>query len=114
MIDAGKAPVLVGVAQVEQRIGEPGEGEEPLALMVEAVKQAAEDACSHALLAAATSVRVVRGAWPYGNPAKAVAEQIGLGDVETGLTPFGGNSVQSVVNRSALDVQAVVGRRVVR
>ncbi|MEE8042021.1 MAG: acetyl-CoA acetyltransferase [Pseudomonadales bacterium] len=106
MNDASKVPVLVGVAQLEQRISEPGEGEEPLALMVEAVKRAAEDAGSQALLAAATSVRVVRGAWSYDNPAKAVAEQVGLGDVETGLTPFGGNGVQSVFNRSALEVQA--------
>ena len=35
MNDASKVPVLVGVAQLEQRISEPGEGEEPLALMAE-------------------------------------------------------------------------------
>ena len=106
MNEAAKVPVLVGVAQLEQRISDPAQGKEPLVLMIDAVNQAAQDAGSRALLQAATSVRVIRGLWPYGNPAKGVAENIGLGSVETGLTPFGGNFVQTVLNRSALDIQA--------
>ncbi|MEJ2130588.1 MAG: hypothetical protein P8Y95_02960, partial [Gammaproteobacteria bacterium] len=106
MNDAARVPVLVGVAQIEQRIHEAGEGKEPLALMIDAVKRAAEDAGSRALLNAATSVRVIRGVWPYQNPAKGVAEALGLEGVETGLTPFGGNFVQTVLSRSALDIQA--------
>lgn len=100
-------PVLVGVAQLEQRIkGDPREGKEPLALMVEAVRAAAADTGNPAVLDAATSVRVIRGIWPYKNPAAVVAQAIGLPSAETVLTPYGGNFVQSVLNQSALDIQA--------
>ena len=105
---ASETPVLVGVAQVEQRIGDLAEAREPLDLMIEAARNAAEDAECPALLNA-DSVRVVRGMWPYANPASAVAEAIGCSGAETGLSPFGGNYVQTTLNKSALDIQA--GRR---
>jgi acetyl-CoA C-acetyltransferase len=98
-------PVLVGIAQVEQREDDPSIAKEPLDLMIDAVRQAAEDAGSRALLNA-SSVRVIRGIWPYENPAKAVAEAIGTPGAETGLTPYGGNFVQTTLNQSALDIQA--------
>jgi acetyl-CoA C-acetyltransferase len=99
-------PVLVGVAQLEQRITEPTEGKEPIELMIDAVRMAAEDAGCPRLLAEAESVRVVRGIWPYKNPAAAVAEAIGNSSAETVMSQFGGNFVQSVVNQSALEIQA--------
>ena len=70
-------PVLVGIAQLEQRVSDPKTGKEPLALMIDAVRAAAQDAGSDALLAAATSVRVIRGVWPYKNPARVVASAVG-------------------------------------
>ncbi len=102
---SNQVPVLVGVAQVEQRINELAESREPLELMIDAVRLAAEDAECPQLLQA-DSVRVVRGMWPYANPAKIVAERIGCANAETGLSPFGGNYVQTTVNKSALDIQA--------
>jgi len=99
-------PVLVGISQLEQRIKDPVGGKEPLELMIDAVRAAAADAGSNALLDAATSVRVIRGIWPYKNPARVVAGAIGVPNAETALTPYGGNYVQSVVNQSALDIQA--------
>jgi acetyl-CoA C-acetyltransferase len=101
-----KVPVLVGVAQVEQRISAAGEGREPIELMIEAVQRAAADAGSRQLLEDAGSVRVIRGIWGYQNPAKAVAEAIGAPNAETALAPYGGNYVQTTVNRSCLDLQA--------
>lgn len=98
-------PVLVGIAQLEQRIDNPAEAKEPVELMIEAVRQAAQDAGSSELLNA-TSVRVIRGIWGYENPAKAVAEAIGNPNAETGITPYGGNFVQTTLNKSALDIQA--------
>lgn len=98
-------PVLVGVAHVDQRIDEPSQAREPLELMIEATRQAAQDAGSTKLLNA-SSVRVVRGIWGYENPARAVAEAIGQPNAETALTPYGGNFVQTALNRSALDIQA--------
>ncbi len=99
-------PILVGIAQLEQRIDDPLKGKEPLALMEQALRAAAEDAGSSALLSEATSVRVIRGIWPYKNPAAVLAEALGVPGAESCLTPFGGNFVQTTVNMSALDIQA--------
>ena len=99
-------PVLVGISQLEQRLSEPETAREPLDLMVDAVRAAAEDAGCPALLEEAGSVRVIRGFWRYENPARAICEAIRNTRAETALTPFGGNYVQSVLNRSALDIQA--------
>ena len=99
-------PVLIGISQLEQRVGDPARAREPLDLMIDAVRAAAADAGSNALLECATSVRVIRGIWPYKNPARAVADAIGTPNAETALSPFGGNYVQATVNQSALDIQA--------
>ncbi|MEM7097102.1 MAG: acetyl-CoA acetyltransferase [Pseudomonadota bacterium] len=98
-------PVLVGIAQLEQRISDPAQAKEPIELMIDAVQAAAADAGTSELLKA-TSVRVVRGIWGYENPAAAVASAIGNPGAETALTPYGGNFVQTTVNRSALDIQS--------
>lgn len=100
-----QTPILVGVAQLEQRIDDPLAAREPVALMIDAVRRAAEDAGAPALLTQASSVRVIRGIWPYQNPARAVAEAIDNPRAETGLSQYGGNFVQTVVNQSALDIQ---------
>ncbi len=99
-------PVLVGISQLEQRIDDPRTGKEPLALMADALRAAAEDAGSSALLDQATSVRVIRGIWPYSNPAKVLADEFGISGAQTCLTPFGGNFVQTTLNASALDIQS--------
>ena len=101
-----ETPVLVGVAQLSQRIQPPGEGKEPIELMLDACRMAAEDAGQPALLAQANSVRVIRGWWRYQNPAKALCEAFGSHRAQTAITPYGGNMVQSVVNRSALEIQS--------
>lgn len=102
---SANVPVLVGISQLEQRIDDPANAKEPIELMIEAVRAAAADAGSSELLNA-SAVRVIRGIWPYQNPAKAVAEAIGNPNAETGLTPYGGNFVQTTLNKSCLDIQA--------
>ena len=101
-------PVLVGVAQLEQRDADPvaGRGKEPLELMIDAVRAAAEDAGAPDLLASADAVRVTRGMWPYEDPAKAVAEAIGCQGAETGVSMWGGDAVQLMLTESALDIQS--------
>ena len=101
-------PVLVGVAQLEQRHADPvaGTGKEPLELMIEAAREAAEDAAGPGLLAAADAVRVTRGMWPYENPAKAVAEAIGCPSAESGVSMWGGDAVQLMLTESALEIQS--------
>ena len=99
-------PIIVGVAHVEQRITDPLVGLEPTDLMVEAVRKAAEDAGNPMMLSAVNSVRVIRGAWRYKQPAGYVAEKIGSPGAEKVGTCFGGNMVQSTVNASAIDILA--------
>ncbi len=101
-------PVLVGVAQLEQRDADPavGRGREPLDLMIDAVRAAAEDAGAPGLLASADAVRVTRGMWPYENPGKAVAEAVGCPEAETGVSMWGGDAVQVLMTESALDIQS--------
>ena len=100
-------PVLVGIAQLEQRDADPveGTGKEPLELMIDAVREAATDADAPALLDSADAVRVTRGMWPYEDPARAVAEAVGCPGAETGMTLWGGDAVQSVLTESALEIQ---------
>ena len=97
-------PILVGIHHLEQRETDPSVAREPIELMIDAVTSAAQDAGNKALLNA-SSVRVIRGIWPYQNPAKAVAEAIGCSGAETAVSAFGGNFVQTTVNQSALDIQ---------
>lgn len=99
-------PILVGINQLEQREADPFAASEPLRLMVAAARGAAQDTGNEALLAQATSVRVVRGIWPYLNPGESLKAELGLHNADTWLTPYGGNMVQSLVNRSALDIQS--------
>jgi acetyl-CoA C-acetyltransferase len=106
MASDDRTPIIVGVAQIEQREDDPANAKEPLELMVEAVRAAAADCGNPKILELADSVRVVRGIWGYGNPARAVAERIGATGAETGLTSLGGNYVQSLTNRSFLDIQS--------
>ncbi len=99
-------PILVGVAQNEQRIETWEEHKEPLELMFAALQSAAIDCGNPKVLEAATALRVVRGRWPYTNPAGVLRERLNLPGAETAITQFGGNYVQTLVNQSALDIQA--------
>lgn len=99
-----KTPVLVGVSQILNRTFDKESIQEPIDLMIRAAKAAAQDTGSGQVLPAIDSVRVVRGIWRYKQPAGYIADQLGLGDVEKVGTPFGGNSVQALVNQTALDL----------
>ena len=105
MSDAN-TPVLVGIAQVQQREQDYTIAQEPLALMLEAIRLAAEDAGAPALVDKATSVRVIRGIWPYKDPGRALATELGIASAESCLSQFGGNFVQTTVNEACLDIQA--------
>ncbi|MYD44515.1 MAG: acetyl-CoA acetyltransferase [Gammaproteobacteria bacterium] len=98
-------PVLVGVAQVAQRTKDLTVAKEPVELMFEALHNAAQDTGNPSILRHVESVRVSQGQWQYENPAKYLASQLELPNIETGKTVFGGNGVQTTVNLSALDIQ---------
>ena len=54
----------------------------------------------------ADAIRVVKGAWPYHDPGRIVAERLGASPRQTALSTDGGNTPQSLVNRSCLEIQA--------
>ena len=100
--------MLVGGGQVNQRTSEGDPAREPVDLIVEAARRAAEDAGTNGkLLAAVDAVRVVSLlSWRYRDPGALVAERIGASPKETAVTTPGGNTPQSLVNRTALDIMA--------
>jgi acetyl-CoA C-acetyltransferase len=101
-----RTAVLVGAGQFMQRTADPAEALEPLAMMVEAIERAAADAGATQLLRAVDSIRVVKGAWPYRDPGRLIADRLG-GEVRQTLLSFdGGNTPQSLVNQTALDIEA--------
>src|SRR5436190_15820853 len=103
-----RTPVLVGGGQVNQRTSEGDPAREPVDLIVEAARRAAEDAGTNGkLLGAVDAVRVVSLlSWRYRDPGALVAERLGASPKETAVTTPGGNTPQSLVNRTALDIMA--------
>ena len=101
-----RTPVIVGVGQFLNRIDALDQALEPLEMMLRAVRVAERDTGSGGFLDRVQSVRVVRGLWRYGNPARVVAECIGAPVAQTVGTLFGGNQNQAVVNRTAAEILA--------
>jgi len=99
-------PILVGVAQLQYRIKSLEDVTEPIDMMLQASQAAAEDTGNPSLLGQVQSVRSIRGMWHYQNPAKYVAEKIGVPNAQTTGTNFGGNQVQYVVNQTSMDILA--------
>ncbi|MBA2279817.1 MAG: acetyl-CoA acetyltransferase [Acidimicrobiia bacterium] len=104
-----RTPVLVGGGQFSNRVDEGAEALEPVDLLAEAARRAAADtgaADAGKVLAAVDSVRVVQLlSWRYRDPGRLVAERIGASDVRHTLyTHAGGNTPQSLVNRTCLDI----------
>jgi acetyl-CoA C-acetyltransferase len=95
------APVIVGVAQLTQRPGtEPPR--EPLALMTDAARTAANDAGAPSVLDMVDSVRVINIlSWPSAAPARDLSRALEITPREMLYTAVGGNTPQWVVNETA-------------
>lgn len=95
-----RTPVIVGVGQVNQRDECPDT--EPVDLMAAAAREAADPR----VLAAVDSVRVVNLlSWRYRDPGLLLGGLIGAQDAATQYTGIGGNTPQSLVNQTCLDIQ---------
>jgi len=101
----GRTPVIVGAAQIVQRAPDPAKAREPLLLMEDALRAAAEDAGAPALLAQADSVAVCQGLTDYGNPAAWLAERFGV-RAESVLGLISGTTVQQLVSDAARAIEA--------
>ena len=100
-----RTPVLVGAGQFLHRAAGLDDALDPVGLMAEAVRAAAADA-GLASVPEVDSIRVVGLlSWRYGDPAFVLAEALGLSPRETAVTTMGGNSPQTLVNGTALEIQ---------
>lgn len=95
-----RTPVLVGAGQVNQRTEQAAV--EPVDLMAAAAREAADPR----VLAAVDSIRVVNLlSWRYRDPGLLVGQRIGAPNAATQYTGIGGNTPQSLVNQTCLDIQ---------
>lgn len=102
-----RSPVIIGAGQVLQRAASLDDAREPVDLMADAVEQAAADAGLAGVPHQVGSIRVVNLlSWRYGNPAAILAERLAVSTRECGYTGAGGNTPQSLVNLTSLDIAA--------
>src|SRR3989454_1169596 len=99
-------PVLVGTGQTIDRPADPAAGREPLVLMEEAARRAAEDAGGGARLLAAVDTVAVPAVvcHDYGDAAGLLAERLGCPRARRLNTTLGGNTPQALVNHLADEV----------
>ena len=101
-----RTPVIVGVGQQLQRIDNPLEALTPVAFIANAIREASKDAGLSAV-PNVDSLRVISFlSWRYRDPARFIAAELGITTAETVASSMGGNSTQSMVNATALDIQA--------
>ncbi|WP_419841885.1 acetyl-CoA acetyltransferase [Candidatus Poriferisodalis sp.] len=100
-----RTPVLVGAGQFKQRPEVPVEALEPVAMMAEALNAALADAAAPGLAKRATHTWVVKGAWPYSDPAALLNERFGIA-ARTGLSTDGGHVPQTLVNMACNRIAA--------
>ena len=100
-----RTAVIIGVGQFVNRSSSLDDALEPVALMELAVLAASTDA-KLAGPPPADAVRVVgQLSWRYGNVPRFLAERLGLEPRRLDYTTMGGNSPQSLVNATALQIQ---------
>ena len=82
-------PVLVGVAAVQQKVDDYRQALEPVALMEQALRDAAADAGSSELLRRADEILVPKSLWGYSDPGRILADALGAESATTLLAEFG-------------------------
>ena len=99
-----RTPVIVGCGQITVRADD--EPREPVALMAEALRLAAADAGSPALLGAADSIRsVAQLSWRYRNPSLAVADLMSAAPRQLMTSRMGGNLAGVMLARAAESIR---------
>ncbi len=98
--------MIIGVGQYVHRAESLDDALEPVALMERAVLAASTDAALDGP-PAADALRVVSQlSWRYGNTPRFLAERLGIDPRRLDYSTMGGNSPQSLVNATAIDIQA--------
>lgn len=98
-------PVLVGVAAVQQKLADHHQAREPIALMEQALRDAARDAGSDELLRRAAEIMVPNSLWGYRDPGGLLAARLGADNAASVLADFG-ILQQSLFNRACQRIVA--------
>src|SRR4029453_4938053 len=103
-----RTPVLVGVGQWSNRVDRGEPAVEPVDMMAEALRRAAEDSgAGLRALERADAVRVSRSlSRSYRNAARLVAERLGAAPRDEAVTPAGGNEPQGLGAQAGRHVAA--------
>ena len=103
-----RTPVLIGAGQLSNRVDRGADVLEPVDLIVEALRRAADDSgAGSAALTGADTVHVVGLlSWRYRDPALLAAQRVGATPRVTAVSGMGGNGPQSLVNLACLAIQA--------
>ena len=101
-----RTPVIVGAAQVTDRVDDPTDARTPLELMVDALESAAIDGGAPGCLANLDLLGVSGGLWSYTDPGRQVADRVGAADAATLVTAWSGHSPQFLLNHLAARIQA--------
>ncbi len=101
-----RRPAIAGVAQIVQRVEDPREAAEPLALMERAIRNAAEDAGAPKLVESLDAILVPQGLWQYGDPGRLLGQRLGSPGVRTTVGAISGHIVQILVNRACEEIAA--------
>lgn len=83
------APVLIGVAAVQQKETDINVSKEPVALMIDAVNAAIADSGAPQVAADIEVITIPKGMWSYSNPSALVADAIGATRAKTEFCDFG-------------------------
>lgn len=107
MVDP-RTPVLIGAGQLSRRVDQGESPLEPVDLIVEAARRAAEDSgAGEAALTGLDAIHLVAMlSHRYRDPGLLLAERVGATPKDTSYSGMGGNSPQSLVNLACLDIQA--------
>lgn len=104
-LSADRIPVIVGVGETLDRPASPAQGAEPLALMIEALRRAEQDAAP-GLLALTDSLDVVcEYSWPYVDAPGLVASALDLPPGHRHYGETGGESPVRFIHEAALRIQ---------
>ena len=101
-----RRPAIAGISQQIQRIEDPREAAEPIALMERAIRDAAEDAGAPKMLGSLDAIYVPQGLWKYGDPGRILGERLGCPNVRTRIGAISGHIVQILINRACSEIAA--------
>jgi acetyl-CoA C-acetyltransferase len=103
-----RTPVLIGTGQLSLRVDQGATPLEPVDLIAESLRRAADDSgAGSAALAGADTVHIVGlVSWRYRDPGALVAQRVGAAPRSSTVSGMGGNTPQALVNLAARTIQA--------